>query len=255
MRKIPVTAGCTLLAALMVLVQPVSATTEVTVAVSDREGDAGAAFIGIEDENGDYAWYPWMVFAESSQPGSIMGCLDVIEGWLTYEYTPNRVRSVTMGMTLAAPLDPEVTDLPSIAKMVRWVWFFYVETPVFHGDYYIYIDWDGEEFVVYLADYASSAKEWNSYVPLIPMDFEADVKMETFVDEGGIERMNIVVTPSEREVLKLLLTCNYWFFETMMVMNEDYEELDRGGRVGVDVTDMAYDPKINTVPYWPVPEA
>jgi len=255
MNRIVLAASSTLLAALMVLVQPVSATTEVTVTVTDREGDTGGGVTCLQDEYGEWIWDPLTIFPESSEPASILDCLDIIEGWLTYECTPNRVKSVTMGMTLAAPLDPEVTDLPGMAKKVRWVWFFYQEIPVFHGDYYIYIDWDGEEFAVYLADYASSEKEWNSYVPLIPMDLEADVKMETFIDDCGIERMNIVVTPSEREILGLLLTCNYWFFETMLTMKVNYEELDAGGWCAADVTDKAEDASVKTVPFWSVPAA
>jgi len=254
MKRIALAAGSTLLAALMILVQPVSATTEVTVSVTDREGDAGMAFIKIIDENGDYEWVPFVTFPEPSQPGSIMGCLDIIEGWLTYECTPNSVKSVTMGMTMAAPLDPEVTDLPNIMKKVQWCWFFYVETPVWFNDYSIIIEWDGEEFVSFLADYTSAGKGGNPDVPLIPIDFETDVKMETFVDEDDIERMNLVVTTSDREILKLLLTSKWWFFEIYMIQSEQYEEMDPGGGIGVDATDMAYDPTINILPYWPVPE-
>ena len=254
MKRMASAVSSALLAALMILVQPVSATTEVTVSVTDREGDLGKPYyICVLDENDQYHWEPWVFWPDTSPVGDT-DYLDIIEAWVTYECSPTKVKSVTVGMTLAAPLNPELTDLPVGVKMVRWVWFFYQETPVFHGDYYIYIDWDGEEFVIYLADYASTDKEWNSYVPLVPMDFEASVEMETFIDNCGVERMNIVVTTSEREILDLVLTCNYWFFETQIVRSLDFEELEYGGWFAPDITDVAYDQSVDTLPIWPVPE-
>lgn len=253
MRTVSAAIGA-MVAALLVLVQPVSATTEVTVTVADREGDlGGAGFFSYLDENGDWAWDPYVFWPDSTPIGS-ENYLDIIEAWVTYECSPTMVKSVTVGMTLAAPLDPELTDLPVGLKMVRWAWFFYQEMPEFHGDYYIYLDWDGEEFAVYLADYASTDKEWNSDVPLVPMDFESCVLMETYLDDSGIERMNIVVTTSEDEILDLILTCNYWFFETQYVHSDGFEELTMRGWWASDMTDMAYDPSTDILPIWPVPE-
>ena len=254
MKRTVVAIGSTLLAVLMVLAQPVSATTDVTVSVIDREGDLGKPYyVCVLDESNQYYWEPWVFWPDTSLVGTA-GYLDIIGAWVTYECSPNRVKSITVGMTLAEPLDSEAADIPAGVKMVRWAWFFCQETPVFHGDYYIYVDWDGEEFAVYLADYASTDKEWNSYVPLIPMDFETSVEMETFVDNCGVERMNIVVTTSEREILDLVLTCNYWFFETQIVRSLDFEELEYGGWSAPDATDVAYDQSVDTLPIWPVPE-
>ncbi len=254
MKRIAVAAVSTLVAALMALVQPVSATTEVTVSVADREGDlGGVGYVCYQDENGDWAWDPWVFWSDSS-PIGIASYLDMLGAWVTFECSPSKVKSIEMGMTLAAPLYPEVANLPVGVKMVRWVWFFYQELPEFHGDYYIYIDWNGEEFAVYLADYASTDKEWNSDVPLVPMDFEASVQMETFVDEDGIERMNIVATTSDRGILDLILTCNYWFFETQYVHSEGFEELTTRGWWASDMTDIGYDPSTDILPIWPVPE-
>jgi hypothetical protein len=254
MKRAAAAAISTVVAALMVLVQPASATSEVTVAVTDREGDlGGAGYVCYLDEDGDWMWDPWVFWSDTSPIGNA-GYLDMLGAWVTYECSPSKVKSIEIGMTLAAPLDPEVTDLPVGVKMVRWAWFFYQELPEFHGDYYIYVDWDGEEFAVYLADYASTDKELNSDVPLIAMDFESCVQTETFVDIRGIERMNIVVTTSEREIIDLILTCNYWFFETQYVHSEGFVELTMRGWWASDMTDMAYDPSTDNLPIWPVPE-
>jgi len=253
MRRIAAAVISTLVIVLM-FIQPVSATGVATMTIPDREGDLGkSGYMAVLNDEGDWIFEPWVPWQDTTQLGSA-GYLDILDAWVTLEGSANKVKTATMGMTVASPLVVGETTIPDGVKMVRWAWFFYEDDVPFHGDYYIFLDWYGDAFAVYLVDYAVTDKTMPLLPPTTSMDFDKSVEFQTFVNEDGIERMSIRVTIDERAILDKVLEGNYWFFETQYVYSAEFEDGQSGGWWAIDMTDSSSDPTVYTdLPWWPMP--
>ena len=153
MRKVALAAACTVVAALM-LAMPVSAGSK-TVYFTDREGDLGKPWYGIDfgsHEYGDpFSWW------SGDSPIANAGYLDFVLGWVSV-----KSGEVTMGLEVVSPLTDD-SKLPDGVTEVRWAWFFYTNTDVLNkigpnsASYGVYILWDGADFKAALVDRTSGS--------------------------------------------------------------------------------------------------
>ena len=226
--KVIVAVMSSLVAALM-LTAPLASATNI-VYVIDREGDLGKTWYS--NGQGSHLAGDPISWWSGNSPISNAGYLDILAGWVTVND-----QQITMGMLVKDPVTVG-TQLPTGVKLVRWVWYFFLEPAYGHADYCAIIIWDGGEFTAALKDQTGGAE------PFPVTYLSSDSITHDITDEGYV--LTLTVDSSAMPGV------NWWYFVSCVFKN--LWPLEGAARYGgwyfADRTD---EPTDTLLPWWPMP--
>jgi hypothetical protein len=137
----------------VMMAMPLSAAGGGQISVPDRQGDIGKTIVcggQGSHESGDMLSY-W----SGNSPLAKAGYVDMLSEWIAI-----KGNTVTMGMTLAAPILVN-SALPDGVKEIRWAWLFWTTidttTSSNNAPYGVYVLWSGGELTAAFVDRTSGA--------------------------------------------------------------------------------------------------
>jgi hypothetical protein len=135
----------------VMMAMPLSTAGGNQITVLDRQGDIGKTIIC--GGQGSHEWGDMLSYWSGNSPLANAGYVDMLSEWVAI-----KGNTVTMGMTLAAPI-PVNSVLPDGVKELRWAWLFWTTidttTSSNNAPYGVYVMWSGGEFTTAFVDRTS----------------------------------------------------------------------------------------------------